>query len=155
MTTIVNNTQLRALALGRKVDRATATLPATTDQTLFTITGGRIILTSVLGEVTTAVQAQATLAKLKSVPTTGTSKDISGTLDLTGFEVGALISLDGAALTTALSGSNAGAALATTRGGIFLPIGSLKLNTAATSTGSVKWSITYIPYDDGSTVAAA
>lgn len=155
MTTIVNNTQLRALALGRKVDRTTSSLPATTDLTLFTITGGRIIVTSVVGEVTTAIQAQACAVKLKSVPTTGTAKDISGTLDVNAFEVGALISLDGTALTTALSGGNAGAALATTRGGVVVPIGALKVNTAATNTGSVKWSITYIPYDDGSTVAAA
>jgi hypothetical protein len=155
MTTVLSNANLRQLALGRKVDRATSTLPATTDLTIFTVAGGRVIVTSLVGEVTTVIQAQACAVKIKSVPTTGTAVDISGTRDINAFEVGALISLDGTALSTALSGTNAGAALATTRTGLVIPIGSIKLNTAATNTGSVKWSITYIPYEDGATVAAA
>jgi hypothetical protein len=155
MTSIYTASAYRIGILGKKVDRTTATIPATTDQTIFTVTGGRIIVTSLIGEVTTAIQAQANALKVKSVPTTGTSKDISGTLDINGYEVGALVSLDGTALTTALSGTNAGAALAQKPGGIFVPIGSIKVNTAATSTGAMKWSITYIPYDDAATVAAA
>ena len=155
MTTIVNNSQLRQIALGRQVLRATSALPQTGDLTLFTVTGGRIIVTSMVGEVTTVVQAQANALKLKSVPTTGTTKDISGTLDINGFEVGALVSLDGTALSTALSGTNAGAALACTRGGIVIPIGAIKANAAASSTGAMKWALTYIPYDDAATVVAA
>lgn len=141
--------------LGVKVDRTTSALPATTDLTLFTVTGGRVIITSLVGEVTTAIQAQANAVKIKSVPTTGTSKDISGTLDINGYEVGALVSLDGTALSTALSGTNAGGALITKPGGIIVPVGAIKLNTAATNTGAMKWSITYIPYEQGASVAAA
>lgn len=155
MTTIYSARAYRQGILGAKVDRVTSSLPASTDLTLFTVTGGRIIVTSILGEVTTVIQAQANAVKLKSVPTTGTSKDISGTLDINGYEVGALVSLDGTALSTTLSGTNAGGALAMKANGIFVPIGSIKLNTAATNTGAMKWSITYVPYDDGATVAAA
>lgn len=155
MTTVINNANIRMLALGRKVDRATASIAATGSTTIFTVTGGRIILTSLVGEVTTVIQAQADALKILSTPTTGTLKDISGTLDINAYEVGALISLDGTALSTALSGTNAGAALATTRSGIVIPIGAIRYNTAATNTGSIKWSMTYIPYDDGATVAAA
>lgn len=155
MASSIPNTQLRLATFGRKLDRATATLPATGDQTLFTVTGGRIVVTSLLGEVTTIIQAQANAIKIKAVPTTGTAKDLSGTLDINAFEVGALISLDGTALSTALSGTNAGGALVTRAKGIFVPIGSIKYNTAATNTGSIKWSLTYIPYDDGASVAVA
>lgn len=155
MAGMLSTTQLRQLRLGAKVDRATSTLPATGDLTIFTVTGGRVLVTSILGEVTTVIQAQACAIKLKSVPTTGTTKDISGTLDINAFEVGALISLDGTALSTALSGTNAGAALGTKDPGIFIPVGSIKLNTAATNTGAIKWSLTYIPYDTGASVAAA
>lgn len=155
MTTVNTAASYRFGILGKKVDRTTSALPATTDLTIFTVTGGRIIVTSILGEVTTVIQAQANAIKLKSVPTTGTTKDISGTLDINAYEVGALVSLDGTALTTALSGTNAGAALAMKAQGIFVPIGAIKLNTAATNTGAMKWSITYIPYDDGASVAAA
>ena len=156
MTTAYKAQSIRLGAgLGYKVDRVTSNLPASTDLTLFTVSGGRIIVTSILGEVTTIIQAQACAVKLKSVPTTGTAKDISGTFDINAMEVGGLLSLDGTALSTALSGTNAGAALATKAVGIFVPIGSIKLNTAATNTGQVKWSITYIPYDDLATVVAA
>ena len=155
MTSIYTANAYRLGILGKKVDRTTASIAATGDTTIFTVTGGRIIVTSLIGEVTTVIQAQANALKIKSVPTTGTAKDISGTLDINGYEVGALISLDGTALTTALSGTNAGAALAMKPSGIFVPIGAIKYNTAATNTGAIKWSITYIPYDDAASVVAA
>jgi hypothetical protein len=155
MTVVQSASGIRTSILGIKVDRTTSTLPASTDLSIFTVTGGRIIVTSLVGEVTTIIQAQANAIKVKSVPTTGTAKDISGTLDINAFEVGALISLDGTALSTALSGTNAGAALNTKGGGIVVPIGAIKYNTAATNTGSIKWSITYIPYDNGAVVVAA
>lgn len=155
MTTIVSNAQLLQITYGRQVIRPTSGLPATGDLSLFTVTGGRVILTSLVGVVTTIIQAQANAIKLKSVPTTGTAVDISGTRDVNAFEVGALISLDGTALSTALSGTNAGAALAMTRAGLVIPIGAIKVNTAATNTGAVQWTMTYIPYDTGASVAAA
>lgn len=155
MTSIYTANSYRLGILGKKVDRVTSTLPATGDLTVFTVTGGRVIVTSLLGEVTTVIQAQANAIKFKSVPTTGTTKDISGTVDINAYEVGALVSMDGTALSTVLSGTNAGAALAMRAQGIFVPIGAIKLNTAATNTGSMKWSITYIPYDDGASLAAA
>jgi hypothetical protein len=140
---------------GLQVIRATSALPATTDLSIFTISTGRVIVTSLVGQVTTIIQAQANAIKIKSVPTTGTTKDISGTLDINAFEVGALITLDGTALSTTLSGTNAGAALMTRGPGILVPIGALKLNTAATNTGAIQWTMTYIPYDTGASVVAA
>lgn len=155
MSNLLGANATRLTILGTKVDRATSALPATGDLTLFTVAGGRIVITSLVGQVTTVIQAQANAIKIKSVPTTGTAKDISGTLDINAFEVGALVSLDGTALSTALSGTNAGAALVTRPTGIIVPIGALKLNTAATNTGAMKWSLTYFAYDDGASVAAA
>lgn len=155
MASGINGRDIRRIILGIKVDRTAANLPASTDDTLFTVTTGRIVLTSLVGEVTTVVQAQANAIKIKSVPTTGTAGDISGTLDINAFEVGALVSLNGTALTTALSGANASAALNLRGAGIVVPIGAIKLNTAATNTGAMKWSMTYYPYDLGASVAAA
>lgn len=140
---------------GLSVVRVTSTIPATGDLTLFTVATGKVIVTGLVGTVTTIIQAQANAVKIKSVPTTGTTKDISGTLDITGFEVGALITLDGTTLATTLSGTNAGAALMTRGPGILVPIGSIKLNTAATNTGAIQWTLTYIPFDNGASVVAA
>lgn len=156
MSTIVAGPQIRQINLGIKVDKATAALPQTNVQTLFTITGGRILLTSILGEVTTIIQAQANATKLKSVPTTGTTVDLCATKDITGLEVGGFLSLvpdlDATPFSVALDQQNAGA-IVMPGVGIILPIGALKLDCAASNTGNVKWSMTYIPYDDGASVA--
>jgi hypothetical protein len=106
---MIAGTDLRRILFGIKVDKAATALPASTDGTLFTVSTGRIVVTGMIGEVTTIVQAQACAVKLKSVPTTGTAKDISGTFDVNAMEVGGLLTLDGTALSTALSGTNAGA----------------------------------------------
>lgn len=155
MSVIIAANQLRALNLGTKIDRVTGAIAQTGDQSIFTVAGGRVVLTSIVGVVTTIIQAQANAVKLKSVPTVGTAKDISGTLDINAFEVGALISLDATALSTALSGTNAGAALLARYGGLVVPAGAVKLNAAASSTGAVQWSATYYPYDDGASLVAA
>jgi hypothetical protein len=145
--------QLRRLLFGIKVDRATATLPQTTAGALFTIAGGRVLLTSIVGEVTTVIQTQANNTKLTANPTTGTSVDICAALDITADEAGCLYGITGL-FSDALLGSDAGATVLP-RNGVVLPIGTLDLDCAASNTGSVKWSITYVPLDDGASVTAA
>lgn len=152
---VLNQASAYRLAnFGAKIDRATGNIAQTGDLTLFTVAGGKVIVTSIVGVVTTIIQAQANAVKLKSVPTTGTAKDISATFDVNALEVGGLLTLDGTTLGTALSGTNAGAALMT-KDGVIIPVGSIKMNAAASSTGQIQWSLTYIPYDDGATVVAA
>jgi hypothetical protein len=153
VSVIIAGPQVRALTLGQKVDRATAALPQTTAGTLFTVTGGRILLTSIVGEVTTVIQTQANNTKLQSVPTVGTTVDLCAVLDITAKEVGALFGITGT-FATALVGANAGATVIPTVP-LIIPVGAIKLNCAASNTGSVKWSVTYVPYDDGASVAAA
>jgi hypothetical protein len=153
MAPFIQGAQVRGIALGRKVDRATAALPQTAAGTLFTVSGGRILLTSIVGEVTTVIQTQACNTKLQSVPTTGTTVDLCAVLDITADEVGCLYGITGT-FATALVGANAGATVIPTQP-VIVPIGAIKLNCAASNTGSVKWSITYVPFDDGASVAAA
>lgn len=156
MSVIISGPQVRMIGLGTKVDKASATLPASTVQTLFTVTGGRILLTSILGEVTTIIQTQTNNAKLQSVPTTGTTVDLSATADITALEAGAFLTitpdLDATPFSVALQKQTAGA-IAMPAMGIIIPIGAIKLSCSATNTGATKWSMTYIAYDDGATVA--
>ncbi len=153
MTAIIQGDQLRTILFGTKVDRATAALPQTTQAALFTITGGRILLTSIVGEVTTAIQNQANNTKLVANPTTGTDVDICAVLNVAADEVGCLYGITGL-FSDALVGANAGAGVIP-RNPVVLPVGTLDLNCAASNTGSVKWSLTYIALDNGASVAAA
>ena len=153
----MNLTQQRAIrdvTFGRAVDfTGTTTLPATATQNLFVVNGGRIILTGIVGEVTTVIQTQACNAKLISTPTTGTAVDLCGVLNISAKEVGCLFGITGT-LATALVGANAGATnlLATP---IIIPIGVIGLNTSATNTGAIKWRMTYVALDSAASVVSA
>lgn len=149
----IQGRSLRLARFGRKVDRATATLPQTTQAALFTVSGGRVAITSIVGEVTTVIQTQANNTKLVSNPTVGTDVDLCAVLDISAKEVGTLFGITGT-FANAMVGANAGATALPDRE-VVVAAGTIDLNCAASNTGSVKWSITYIPIDDGASVAAA
>lgn len=144
---------VREVTLGLRVDRATATLPQTTAAAIFNIVGGRVLISQIVGEVTTVIQTQANNTKLTANPTTGTSVDICAVLNITAKEVGTLFGISGLN-TDALIGVNAGALPAQTRG-VVVNTGTIDLDCAASNTGSVKWCVCYVPIDDGAYVEAA
>ena len=151
----LDGVQLRKLLYGIKLDRPTAIMPATAYGAIFNILGGRIILTGLVGEVTTVIQTQACNLSVVSTPTVGTAVALCAVLNVTAAEVGCLFGLDGTQATPLFS-IPAGA------GGTYvmaqrwaLPIGTLGLLTSATNTGSIKWTITDVPRDDGAYVTVA
>lgn len=138
--------------LGLQLDRETATLPISTYGALFTIAGGRIVLTSIVGQVTTAIQGAAVNVKITATPTTGTAVDIATDLACISDGIGTLWGIN----------DYVGAMVSGEEGAVSLPanwivlnVGTLGITTNATRTGSVKWSITYIPYDDDAYVTVA
>tara|TARA_Y100000310_G_scaffold50965_1_gene47032 strand:- start:7104 stop:7799 length:696 start_codon:yes stop_codon:yes gene_type:complete len=146
-----NFTQLGGL--GFRVDKATAALPQTTDGTLFTITGGRVLLTLIVGEVTTVIQTQANNMKLKFNPdASGADQDLCAVLDVTGDAVGELYTISGTVGDALRSDLLIG--LASLKGEtMILSEGLIELDCSASNTGSVKWSMWYYPLDLGATVA--
>ena len=152
MTAFNAGKSLRLMQFGTKVDRAAAVLPATAYGALFTVTGGRVLITNIVGEVTVVCSATATNAKLVATPTVGTAVDVAANVAVTSKEVGTLLGITGL-FSDAMVASNAGATVAP-RNAVVVPVGTLGVTTSATNTGSVKWSITYIPLDDGAAVAA-
>lgn len=156
MTTIVDNTSLRLVELGRYVSRATAALPASADDSLFTVTG-QVLLTTLVGEVTTVIETQLNNTLIKFNPTgTGADTDLCAALDITGDAVGTQYSLTGTvtdAMTSSLWVVPASDLIAAP--GIYLNAGVIELECSATNTGSVAWACTYIPISaDGAVVAA-
>lgn len=154
MSTIIQGNQVRAIALGVKVDRPTATLPASTTGALFTVTGGRVLVTSFVGQVTTSIQAQANAIKLVATPSgSGAVNDLSGTVESNGLAAGGLLGITGLAADAMVKSTGGG--VSNLRNPVVVAAGAIGLNTAATNTGSVEWTLTYVPLDDGASVAAA
>lgn len=154
MSVLIQGSQLRALLLGVRVDRATDTLPQTGDEALFTVTGGRVVITSLVGEVTTVIQTQANNTKVKFNPdATGADQDLCAVLDISADAVGEMYSITGTV------GDNMASDLLIANGVLQDPLvlseGDIELDCAASNTGSVGWTLTYIPLDDGAAVAAA
>lgn len=159
MSVIIQGYQLREIAFGVQVTKSW-TLPASaTTQTLFTASGGLVVVTSLVGQVTTAIGSTATtLALGLGTPGVGGTLDTDGigtATTITSQEIGTLITaqassgLGGAVVVGSLAGSAA-----------FLPapfvINSATI-TATTSAnaggGVIKWYLTYIPVDTGATVS--
>jgi hypothetical protein len=96
MSTLIAADQIRSLLVGIKVQRATAALPQTAAGSLFTIAGGKVLITSLVGEVTTVIQTQADNTKLTFDPTdAGATQDLCAVLDITADAVGTMYSLTG------------------------------------------------------------
>lgn len=154
MTYMLSTSGVRTALLGIKVSRATATLPQTATGSIFTVSGGRIVVTSLVGEVTTVLGATATTLKVTSTPTVGSAIDLSSATAVTSLQVGGHITLP-STVGSATVVSNAGAVAIPGGLAVLVPAGSIQITTNASDTGSVKWDLTYIPFDDGVTVVAA
>lgn len=154
MTTIIQGSQLRKLIFGNIVTRAAAALPQTAQSAIFNVVGGDVLITSLVGEVTTAIQAQATTVQIIGNPTTGTDVNwTNSTGDINGKEIGSTVVLPAAFGGTALVQTAGGNGLA---GIAYLArVGTIDLKTGASSTGAMKWYLTYVPLDDGASVTAA
>lgn len=141
---------------GVKTDRATAALPQTTASALFTITGGRILLTGIIGEVTTVIQTQADNTKLTFDPTdAGATQDLCAVLDITADAVGTMYSITGTPATALQDGLNFLSSNKQLAQPLVLKPGSILLDCAASNTGSVKWTAFWVPIDPAARLAAA
>ncbi len=149
----VDGDQFTAARFGFKTDRANANLPQTASTAYFTIAGGRVLLLGLVGQVGTAIQAQANAIKWIATPSAGTAVDICATVDVNGKEAGTLLGITGL-FTAAMLASNAGATVMATNA-VVLPVGTVNLNTAASNTGTTKWSAFWLPLDSGASLVAA
>lgn len=136
--------------LGEMVSRPAETLPTSAaPRNMFTVSGGRVLLTLILGEVTTIIQAQANATKLTFDPdAAGATVDLCATLDINADAVGSIYRITGNPTVAMLDNLNIA------QGGLvaaplILKPGKIILNCAATNTGATKWDAWYIPLDPG------
>lgn len=154
MSSGVLGKQARQLVLGPTVTRAAALLPQTAYGALFAISGGKVLITSLIGEVVVVMPATTNTTKVTGTPTSGTAVDWTTATSTASAQVGSIITpavTAGGALVVA----NAGGGNAVFQNGFVAQVGTLGLTTSGSAaTGTVKWTLTYVPLDDGASVAA-
>ena len=146
-------------SLPKIVTRESDTLPESTDEALFSITGGKVRVKEIVGEVTTVIQTQANDTKLKFNPSgTGSDTDICAALDISADAVGTLYTITGD-FSDAMKESGGVWAAETDnvmeQMGIVLGPGDIEIDCAATNTGEIEWSVVYEPIDVGAQIHAA
>jgi hypothetical protein len=149
MSVIVQGTQMRDLLLGgAPVTKSTGTLAATTVP-LFTIAGGVVAITSMIGRVTTSITV-ANSYKLQNNPTLGDTSDICAATDIgtTDTVAGTILGWNGLAAGTLVKGAHG------FQGPIYLPVGQIEHVSAGTD-GVILWHVTWVPYEAGATLVAA
>lgn len=138
------------------LERATASLPQTATGGLFRITGGKILVKGIYGEVTTVIQTQANNTKLTFDPSgAGTSIDLCSVLNISAKAVGIILSIVGV-LATAMKATSIWCVVPADNiaaPGLVLGPGDILLDCAASNTGSVKWTLVYENIDAGANVA--
>lgn len=167
MGNFIQGKELRQLLLGRQVTSTLTAAPQSTSTTLFTVAGGKVVVTSIIGVVTTVIGSTTVNYNLTHTPTGGSAADLVAATACTSDAVGTLYSLVSGVATDLLSIQNqsslgtGGAAASDVpnvtfvqmlRTPIILPAGAVKWKTSASTTGAVTWKMTYIPYDTGAAV---
>jgi energy-converting hydrogenase Eha subunit B len=144
----------------------TATLPAATGSVnLFTVTGGRVRLTDLVGSIVTSPDGTAAtiLARLRHTPATGVTNMCTDIADIKGWLANRLLTITGAVANAMADGGVTGIQVLqsfTTNQQTLEPgIISLLMTEGAGGigdiVGAIKWTIRYIPMDPGATVAPA
>lgn len=132
-----------------EVSNKTVTVTGAGTQAAFTIAGGLVAITSIVGRVTTAITVAGT-TKLVANPTAGTSVDLCTATDLgtTDTVVGEILVVEkGSAIALGADTFSLNPLLVET--------GQIEVVTATGGDGAVKWYVTWVPVDDGATLVAA
>lgn len=162
MSVLINGSEVRSIALGIRVNKASAVLPASTVQTLFTVATGRVLVTMLIGEVTVVFDGTANSLSVEADPTVGAAADLAAATVCTSDAAGTLYTVCG--IQAALLGTQkeGGTEVPTHHlahvgvggSGFVLQPGIVTLRTTATdTTGSTKWTMCYVPIDDGASVS--
>jgi hypothetical protein len=157
VSVIIQGYQLRAVQFGAQVIKGPLTLPASTLGTIATVAGGSVMVTSMLGLVTTVIQTQACTISLGITPTGGSSAPAgiaTASASISAMAVGDW-------LVPLVSGGVGGALVLSGGPGnaVFLSppfivgAGAITWTTSATNTGAIKWYFTYVPLDIGANLS--
>lgn len=139
-------------------EKAAALIPQTASANLFTITGGKIQVLGIFGEVVTAIGAVANATKIKFTGTNPVATtDLCATLDINAKASGVTFSIVGVLATAMKSTTNNLVVPADSIPwpGVVLGPGVIKVDCAGNSvTGTIKWSIVWLPLEVAAALAS-
>ncbi len=144
----------------RNAVKTGATVTSAAADPLFTITGGLIHIVSLVGRVTTVIQAQLNSLKIQAaIDDPAGDTDMSTAVDINADAVGTLYHFLGPTgiltpVTAGLAILDQGHATLAPTQWIMTP-GDIEAIGSAASTGNVEWSMAYIPLSPSSKVAVA
>ena len=153
----VVETQLPAIT-AQTVRASTVKTPASiATGNLFTIAGGPVRVLSLIGQITTGLEAKANALKLVHTPTGGAGVDLSGTVESNAAAIRKAFVLNGVKATALQITTDVGVVVLANQSGmpIVLTAGVVSLNAADTATCVVSWYMEYEPLVAGATVVAA
>jgi len=140
-------------ALGQTTERAAEALIGDTHN-IFVISGGRILVTQILGEVTAPVVTASSI-QLIATPTAGTLRAMCALLLVNTYAIGDLLGITGVNTDAMIPPARS----ATVEGqtfGVLVQIGAIRLLcNLAGATARIRWTLKWIPFDTGAAVAAA
>lgn len=156
MTAIVQGYQLREIAFGTQIIKTPAALPQSATSTLFTVAGGSVLVTSLLGLVKTVIQSTDPVLSLGTAPSVGTAETsgIATTVSIASAEAGTWLGVQAASgLGGALvNGGHAGNSVSVAPPFV-VSAGTITWTTGASKTGAINWYLTYVPLDTGASVS--
>lgn len=156
MANYIKGAVLRETQFGLLVTKSALALPQTATSTLYTVSGGNVLVTGLLGVVSSATGSTVTTLSLGTVPVTGTAEaaGMATAVAITSLEAGTWVGVQA-------SSGKAGALVVGSDGGktLFLPTpfvvpaGTITWTTSAGDTGGMSWYLTYVPLDTGASVS--
>lgn len=156
MSVIIQGTELRQIALGRRAEKTQALSAATLP--IFTIAGGEVLITSFYLKATVTIAAAGGTLALQSNPTTGdtaasivTATDLGTSDAVAGTIIGVREQAVADASAVPFIFSESGVALTN----LVVATGQLELVGASGIDGTVLAVVTWIPLTDGATLVAA
>jgi hypothetical protein len=157
---IYDQTQLENITphvLGIRVDSAAALITAAA-VTKFTVSGGNVLMTWFYGEVKVVFPATNCTLGLIHTPTTGAASTIAtsaGGTDIVSAAAGMFLQLP-AVLAGTLTLTATAYAVPLQRGRYILRPGALSITgSAAPATGTIAWTMFYVPVDPGAYVTGS
>lgn|SRR3990167_5429675 len=138
------------------VARAAQALPQTTNEVVFQVYAGRVLVHLLIAEVTTVIEGTDPVSTVVAArqdaagALVGTVYVVASSLDMSSDEVGTIYTVEGdgsAIISPQLAGSGYGQPQPWV-----MPRGQIYHRTTASKTGALKWDIWYQPLDEGAYV---